>query len=117
MLNSTVMLNFLVQDQKYPIVQFRSNNQNYLVELKVVTKIISSVLTLIVMFAFFCFRPKYSFWVNLTQKNKIVSFKLKFGTKTNSNVLNSLVMLTLSCSIPKILFLGKFNSTNQNCLK
>ena len=48
------------------------------------------------LFTFFGFDWKNSFWVNNGSKNQNYQFKLKFGTYTNSDMQNSMVMFTFS---------------------
>ena len=60
------------------------------------------------LFTFFGFDWKNSFWANNGPKNLNYQFKLKFGTYTNSNMHNSMVMFTFSVFDQKYLFLGKF---------
>ena len=51
---------------------------------------------LMVIFTFWDFNPKCSFWANLVAKFKIFSCKLKFGTKTGWNKQNSMAMFTFA---------------------
>ena len=51
---------------------------------------------LMVIFTFWDFNPKCSFWANLVAKFKIFFCKLKFGTKTGWNKQNSMAMFTFA---------------------
>ena len=48
------------------------------------------------LFTFFGFDRKNSFWANNGPKNQNYQFKLKFVTYTNSDMQNSMVMFTFS---------------------
>ena len=60
--------------------------------------------SLMMLFDFFVFVRKYSFWANLVQKNENIQFKLKFGTYINSNMQDSMGMFIVFISNQKYLF-------------